>query len=69
MALLAVSNVFFNYNLAHFRYSFLLPLAIGIGLFCILIFLNHDNSLIIAKILLLTNIVIFVGTLINNMLE
>ena len=39
MALLALSNVIFTYNLAHFRYGFLWFLVGGVGLLYSLIYL------------------------------
>jgi O-antigen/teichoic acid export membrane protein len=64
MALLALSNVIFTYNLAHFRYGFLWILVSGVGLLYSLIYFFHSSPLIIAQFLLLSNIFIFVGTLI-----
>jgi len=63
MALLALSNVIFTYNLAHFRYGFLWFLAGGVGLLYSLIHFFHDTPLIIAQILLLSTSLIFIGTL------
>ena len=63
MALLALSNVIFTYNLAHFRYGFLWFLAGGVGLLYSLIHFFHDTPLIIAQILLLSTTFIFIGTL------
>jgi O-antigen/teichoic acid export membrane protein len=63
MALLALSNVIFTYNLAHFRYGFLWFLAIGVGLLYSLIHFFHDTPLIIAQILLLSTSLIFIGSL------
>jgi len=63
MALLALSNVLFTYNLAHFRYGFLWFLAGGVGLLYSLIYFFHDTPLIIAQILLLSIALIFMGTL------
>lgn len=63
MALLALSNVLFTYNLAHFRYGFLWFLGGGVGLLYSLIYFFHDTPLIIAQILLLSIALIFMGTL------
>jgi O-antigen/teichoic acid export membrane protein len=63
MALLALSNVIFTYNLAHFRYGFLWFLAGGVGLLYSLIHFFHDTPLIIAQILLLSTGLIFIGSL------
>jgi len=63
MALLALSNVIFTYNLAHFRYGFLWFLAGGVGLLYSLIHFFHDTPLIIAQILLLSTSLIFIGSL------
>ena len=64
MALLALSNVIFTYNLAHFRYGFLWFLAAGVGLLYSLIHFFHDTPLMIAQILLLSMGFIFVGSLV-----
>ena len=63
MALLALSNVIFTYNLAHFRYGFLWFLAGGVGLLYSLIYFFHNTPLIIAQILLLSTALIFMGSL------
>jgi O-antigen/teichoic acid export membrane protein len=63
MALLALSNVIFTYNLAHFRYGFLWFLAGGVGLLYSLIHFFHDTPLVIAQILLLSTSLIFIGSL------
>ncbi|RKZ50444.1 MAG: polysaccharide biosynthesis protein [Candidatus Parabeggiatoa sp. nov. 3] len=63
MALLALSNVIFTYNLAHFRYGFRWFLAGGVGLLYSLIHFFHDTPLIIAQILLLSTGLIFMGSL------
>ncbi len=63
MALLALSNVIFTYNLAHFRYGFLWFLAGGVSLLYSLIYFFHDTPLIIAQILLLSTGLIFIGSL------
>jgi O-antigen/teichoic acid export membrane protein len=63
MALFALSNVIFAYNLAHFRYGFLWFLAGGVGLLYSLIHFFHDTPLMIAQILLLSMGLIFVGSL------
>ena len=62
MALLALSNVIFTYNLAHFRYGFLWFLAGGVGLLYSLIHFFHDTPLVIAQILLLSTSLIFIGS-------
>jgi O-antigen/teichoic acid export membrane protein len=63
MALLALSNVIFTYNLAHFRYGFLWFLVGGVALLYALIHFFHDTPLIIAQILLLSTGLIFIGSL------
>jgi O-antigen/teichoic acid export membrane protein len=63
MALFALSNVIFTYNLAHFRYGFLWFLAGGVGLLYSLIHFFHDTPLMIAQILLFCMSFIFLGSL------
>jgi len=63
MALFALCQVLFIYNLAHFRYGFLCFLAGGVGLLYSLNHFFHDTPLIIAQILLLSTGLIFIGSL------
>ena len=52
MALFAITNILFNYNLAHFRFGFLWIMAVCTGLLYVLISFFHETPLTIAYILL-----------------
>jgi O-antigen/teichoic acid export membrane protein len=54
MAMLAVANVMFTYNLAHSEFAFLWPLSCGVVLMLALVYLFHDTALTIARILLVS---------------
>ncbi|MFQ5451509.1 MAG: polysaccharide biosynthesis protein [Nitrospinaceae bacterium] len=63
MAMLAVANVIFTYCLARSEFTFLWPLAGGVGLMLILIFYFHDTARTIAEMVLISVGVILTGTM------
>ena len=66
MGLLALSQVAFSYSLARSEFSFLWPLVGGTIIMLSLVFFYHETAETIAWILLLSIVIIFLGTILNR---
>lgn len=63
MAMLAAANVLFAYFQARSEFGFMWVQGLGVGLFALLVYLNHDSAAVVAKMLLYSISLILAATL------